>query len=290
MNDMFDIRTYRADFLNSLKGLYEVEEVKSFFNMLSASYLGLSRAQIALVLDRLLTADEMQLMNTAKEQLMQHQPIQYILGETEFYGSVFKVNPHVLIPRPETEELVDWIYNDLQNREQVDQPIRILDIGTGSGCIAISLAKEFPQAEVYALDLSEQAIQVATENAKRNNVSITFIQADITDDALLLPNQFDTIVSNPPYVRMLEKHEIQSNVLDNEPHLALFVEDEDPLIFYRKITKLASGNLTKDGLLYFEINQYLGRETVALVQKLGFEDVELRKDVFTNDRMIRAKR
>jgi release factor glutamine methyltransferase len=220
------------------------------------------------------------------EQLKKEIPIQYILRTTHFYGLELEVNSNVLIPRPETEELVDWIIES-QQLTFGDKKVRILDIGTGSGCIAISLAKNLPNAEVFALDVSDKALATAKSNAELNQVTIQFIHQSILeiDD---LGQQFDLIVSNPPYVRHLEKLEIKKNVLDNEPHLALFVEDNDALIFYRKIAQLAKKNLCPNGQLYFEINQYLGQETLDLLQEMGFKDITLRKDIYGNDRMIQC--
>jgi release factor glutamine methyltransferase len=194
------------------------------------------------------------------------------------------VNESTLIPRPETEELVEWIINENKNR----QGIKILDIGTGSGCIAISLAKNLPDTTVYAIDVSEEALAVAKENAITNGVAVNFIKTDILG-ADNLPETFDIIVSNPPYVRNLEKAEIKPNVLDFEPHLALFVDDNDPLIFYRKIAQLAKNSLKTDGKLYYEINQYLGPETIALLEQTGFINIILRKDFVGNDRMTSAR-
>jgi release factor glutamine methyltransferase len=189
-----------------------------------------------------------------------------------------------LIPRQETEELVDWV---LKDQIPDKKPITILDIGTGSGCIAISLAKKIPEAKIYAIDISEQAIQVARENAKRNRVDVTFIKADILEIKDLFQD-FDIIVSNPPYVRELEKKEMKPNVLNNEPQQALFVSDNEPLLFYKKITDLAREKLRENGSLYFEINQYLGLETKSMIESKGFKSVEVRKDLYDNERMIRA--
>ena len=190
-----------------------------------------------------------------------------------------------MIPRPETEELVQWILDSNLKSEK----LKILDIGTGSGCIAISLAKNLPKSQVFAIDVSEKALEIATKNAKQNEVQITFLAQNIleTQD---LDQQFDIIVSNPPYVRNLEKETIKKNVLDYEPHLALFVEDDDALIFYRKISELALKNLSSQGQLYFEINQYLGTPMVDLLRNQGFENVALRKDIYGNDRMTKAIR
>ncbi len=191
---------------------------------------------------------------------------------------------NVLIPRPETEELVDWIVK-LNSKISKKKNLRILEIGTGSGCIAISLAKNIPNSEVFAIDVSVKALAVAEKNSKLNTVSVTFLHKNILETTSL-DQKFDIIVSNPPYVRNLEKAEIKPNVLDNEPHLALFVADDDALIFYKKIAELAAANLNPNGQLFFEINQYLGKETLDLLESLGLKNSELRKDIYGNDRMI----
>jgi len=222
--------------------------------------------------------------NSVLEKLEKEIPIQYILGNAHFYGLEFEVNENTLIPRPETEELVEWI---IKNNSKIEgfKDLKILDIGTGSGCIAISLAKNLPHAKVFAIDVSEKALETAKKNALTNETEVTFLLKNIleTDD---LEQQFDIIVSNPPYVRNLEKEEIKKNVLEYEPHLALFVEDNDALIFYRKISELAQKNLTENGQLYFEINQYLGTEMIDLLEAKNFATIELRKDIYENDRMI----
>ncbi|SEM11883.1 release factor glutamine methyltransferase [Aquimarina amphilecti] len=280
------IKDLREDFISSLSELYEVEEVHSFFYMLLDSYLGMRRVDIALALDNVVDEKTMSCFAIAKKRLQNQDPIQYILGDTEFYGLVFRVNKNVLIPRPETEELVDWIVKE-QNNINGTRKLKILDIGTGSGCIAISLAKNIPNSDVYAIDVSEEALEIAKSNAVDNNVKVNFINADVLQlDGL--GNNFDVIVSNPPYVRELEKKEIQPNVLENEPHLALFVSDQNPLIFYKKIAELAKNSLISGGLLYFEINQYLGTETQVMLKKEGYEFVDLRKDLYGNERMIQA--
>ncbi len=279
------IKDIRADFINSLVENYDHEEILSFFYILSEEIIGLRRVDVAIDLDRILSEDEVSRFEDAKKRIINQEPIQYIIGNTHFYGLSFKVNKDVLIPRPETEELVDWILKDLQD---VKDQLRVLDIGTGSGCIAISLAKKLPNANVFAMDISDKAIDTARENAKINEVDITFIHSDILN-VQNLPHNFDIIVSNPPYVRELEKQEMKPNVLDNEPSQALFVSDHDPLIFYRKITELAKRNLKPEGVLYFEINQYLGTETKSMIESSGFNSVALRKDVYDNERMIRAR-
>ncbi|AXT54779.1 peptide chain release factor N(5)-glutamine methyltransferase [Aquimarina sp. AD1] len=280
------IKDLRKDFIDSLAGLYNREEVESFFYMLSEKYLDMRRVDIALALGNEVNDDKISCFATAKERLFNQDPIQYIIGDTEFYGLLFKVNKNVLIPRPETEELVDWIIKN-QEGEKRNRKLKIIDIGTGSGCIAISLAKNIPNSEVYAIDVSEKALEIARLNAADNDVEVNFIKANALElDSL--DGDYDVIVSNPPYVRELEKKEIQPNVLDNEPHLALFVSDENPLIFYKKITELAKSSLALGGLLYFEINQYLGKETKVMIQEQGYQAVNLRKDLYGNDRMIQA--
>ncbi|WP_029034672.1 peptide chain release factor N(5)-glutamine methyltransferase [Salinimicrobium terrae] len=275
------ITAFKNHFFDTLEKEYPKEETGSFFNILLQEFTGLSRLDLALDPQRELSAEEEEKLNTALQRLQRHEPIQYITGNTEFFGLNFQVNRNVLIPRPETEELVQWVLEDLDASEE----IKILDIGTGSGCIAISLAKNL-QAKVSALDISEEALEVAEKNAEIKNVSIKFLQNDILS-LEKLPEKFDVIVSNPPYVRELEKNEMQRNVLEHEPETALYVKDDDPLIFYRKITELAANNLHAGGKLYFEINQYLGNETEALLTEKNFQ-TRLKKDIFGVDRMLRG--
>ena len=270
-------------FISELSEIYPETEIQSFFNLLIEFKLNLSRIDLALNPKKKLDKDEVDYFQKALTSLKKQIPIQYIIGETEFYGLPFKVNSNVLIPRPETEELVDWIINDTKNSSK----IKLLDIGTGSGCIPISLAKNIPNAEVFAIDISPEAIKTAKENAKLNNVAINFIEADILKTQEL-PTSFDIIISNPPYVRELEKEMMQENVLANEPHLALFVKDKNPLLFYNKIADLAKNHLTSDGNLYFEINQYLGNKTIELLESKNFKNIILKKDIFEADRMIKA--
>ena len=281
-------KTYKATFQKELSSLYDEKEIESFFYIVLESFHNLKRIDLALNPDSEMDADQLLRWEHVLNELKKQKPIQYILGATEFYGLPFLVNEDTLIPRPETEELVEWILESTKYEIQ-NTKLKVLDIGTGSGCIAISLAKNLPNAQVFALDVSEKALAIAQKNAKINTVEVHFMLKNIleTED---LAEQFDVIVSNPPYVRNLEKAEIKSNVLDYEPHLALFVEDDDALLFYRKIAQLAKKNLTKNGRLYFEINQYLGKETFELLESLGFKNVELRKDIYGNDRMIRGTR
>jgi len=280
-------------FHKELDAIYGKEEVNSFFFLCTEHYLDVARIQISLEPQLTITKPNTDIFFKVLDHLKQQIPIQYILGETEFFGLPFKVNESVLIPRQETEELVDLILSFVTS-SAVDKSLKILDIGTGSGCIAISLAKNLPNAKVYALDVSKEALKVAKQNAELNNVEINFIEADVLNEStwnLEFKNlEFDVIASNPPYVRELEKQEIKPNVLDNEPHLALFVEDDNPLVFYKAITNFAVDNLKPNGSLYFEINQYLGEETKQLLIEADFEAIELLKDLNGNHRMLRGRK
>ena len=283
------IGKFRNHFINSLEGLYPIEELKSFFYLLAGKYLNLSRINIALQLNNELTHEEQSSFYQAADRLRNHEPIQYILGETEFFGMPITVNKQVLIPRPETEELVSWIIEDVDKNEAT-----ILDIGTGSGCIAISLAKKLNNAVVSAIDISTRAIEVAKKNTLINNVNIEFSRVDVLnfeDNSDLhhkWQSKFDIIVSNPPYVRMQEKKLMQLNVVDHEPDIALFVEDDDPLLFYRKISQLSKQYLRHHGTLYLEINEYLGLEMEKMLNKAGFKHVVLKRDMFGKNRMIKC--
>lgn len=280
------LKSLRTYFNNALLGYYPDAEIESFFNLLSGRILKMKRIEISQSLYAVVSGKKYDKFQNAIDRLKKYEPIQYILGDTEFYGLKFKVNPSVLIPRPETEELVNWIVNCHSEQSKASE-FKILDIGTGSGCIAISLAKNLPNAKVFALDISEKALKIASQNAENNDVSIEFIQADILDwDFGDL--QFDVIVSNPPYVRELEKEAMSANVLNHEPHLALFVEDDDALLFYRKITEVASNILRPKGQLYFEINENLGDTTKELLLDSSYNSIELKKDIFEKDRMIKA--
>lgn len=282
------LTNYKSKFLQELSPIYDEMETASFFYLIMEHLHQLKRIDLALNPETEISESDVEKWSAILSALKIEKPIQYLLGKTEFYGLKFKVNENVLIPRPETEELVDLIIDESQKAKV--ESLKILDIGTGSGCIAISLAKNIPNAEVFAVDISKEALETAKENAKINEVKVNFIQQnilqinDLTLDLEL--STFDVIVSNPPYVRMLEKEEIKPNVLEYEPHLALFVEDNDALLFYRKIAQLAKENLSEDGKLYFEINQYLGKETVELLDNLGFKNIQLVKDIYDNDRMI----
>lgn len=277
------LKAYRIHFYKELEALYPQEEYETFFKVLAQEYLKLAAYEIPLNFQLELDMVQRNLFDKALSRLQQNEPLQYIVASTEFYGFPFQLSPAVLIPRPETEELVEWIYTDFKNTS-----CTILDIGTGSGAIAVSLAKLLPEAEVTAIDVSEDALKIAEANATSNAVNVQFIKQDILD-CQALDRSYDVIVSNPPYVRNLEKVEIKSNVLNYEPHLALFVEDQNALIFYKKIAELAIKALQPNGILYFEINQYLSAETVSLLKNIGFSQVELRDDFAGKPRMIKAQ-
>ncbi len=279
------IKKYKIYFLNELASIYDEQECESFFYIILENKHLLKRIDLALSPNLEFSVDEIAIWDNILNQLKLEKPIQYILGETFFYDLKFEVNENVLIPRPETEELVDLIIKDL--KPEKDKKLKIIDVGTGSGCIAICLAKNLQDTDVFGLDVSEKALVTAKKNAENNNVKINFILNNILkiND---FENNFDVIVSNPPYIRNLEKNEIKNNVLNNEPHLALFVDDDDPLIFYRKIGELAMKNLSENGKLYFEINQYLGKETLELLSKMNFKNVVLQKDIYGNDRIVKC--
>ena len=281
------ISEVKSNFKTTLSGLYPPEEIQSFFNILSNKYLNLSRIEIALNSDKAISNEDAEIFQQILLRLQNHEPIQYIIGETEFYGLPFKVNKHTLIPRPETEELVDWIISEQKPITHNPQPITALDIGTGSGCIAISLARNLPNSKISALDISEEALKIAFENAEMNKVEVVFFQMDILKTKTL-PKQYDVIVSNPPYVRELEKKQMQQNVLKYEPGSALFVKNDDPLLFYRTISQIAKTHLKTNGKLFFEINEYLAVELTKLLKSDGFQNIEVKKDIFGKDRMLKC--
>lgn len=263
---------------------YDAGEASAIAFLLLEEVAGMSRSQ-ALMGDDSPQRDELLRM---AERIAKGEPVQYVVGKAEFYGLTFHVEPGVLIPRPETEELVDAV--ELQNA----QAVRVVDIGTGSGCIAISLSKKFPDAKVEGWDISNDALRIAKGNAELNESNVSFHKVDVLSvspsEALSLAEgrRVDVIVSNPPYICDKEKSDMERNVLDHEPHLALFVPDEDPLLFYRKIAELGVEILSTGGRLYFEINRAYGRETVLLLEGLGYSNVQLVQDQFGNDRMVCA--
>jgi release factor glutamine methyltransferase len=279
------LKELKNKFITELSEVYPSEEITSFFSILSEKYLGLTRLEVVVQPELNVSVAISETFLNAISRLKVFEPIQYITGETQFYGLPFKVNENTLIPRPETEELVEWIL-EVQKKAKSKS---FLDIGTGSGCIAVSLAKFTQECEVSALDFSSEALKKAKENAILNVVSVDFFQQDILKTKHL-PKQYNVIISNPPYVRELEKKAMQTNVLNYEPASALFVSDKDPLLFYRKIAQLAKTYLATNGLLYFEINEYLSKDLVTMLETIGFFDVVVKKDIFGKDRMIKCSK
>ncbi|VAW09861.1 Peptide chain release factor N(5)-glutamine methyltransferase [hydrothermal vent metagenome] len=278
------LREIKNIFHKELDTIYPIEEVDSFFQILIQHYMGLQRFILALEPNLIVSKEEEEPLFEGLSQLKLEHPIQYITGVAYFMEMHFAVNKNVLIPRPETEELVRWVIDDYSGPKE---KINILDVGTGSGCIAISLAKNLPKAKVYALDVCGQALEIAHQNAVTNEVDVIFLKADIL--ALkALEVKFDVIVSNPPYVREQEKKEMKKNVLNNEPDLALFVTNKNPLQFYKAILDFAKDNLKQEGIVYFEINQFLEKETQQLLEDHNFSEIELRKDMFGNNRMLKG--
>ena len=282
------LTAFRTFFSEALSAIYPKTEIDSFFFILIEEKLHLQRIDTVLKPDFLIAKEHLADLKNILKRLKKEEPIQYILENTEFYGLPFLVNRNTLIPRAETEELVAWVVDEIKElRSNHPTALSILDIGTGTGCIPISLAKNLAAVKISAIDISSEALIIAKQNAVLNKVAIDFIELDILN-AEKLPQKYDIIVSNPPYVRALEKEGIKNNVLKNEPHLALFVADDNPLIFYNKIANLAKNQLSKNGLLFFEINQYLGKETLQMLQEKGFKNSELKKDFSGNDRMIKC--
>ena len=270
---------------DALSGIYPPSEALSLAKMLLVEVFDFSTLELYGGKDKEISGKRRDVLDEMIRRLKKNEPIQYIIGVESFCGLTFEVNPSVLIPRPETQELVGWIAGDCEEKEAC----RILDIGTGSGCIPVSLAHRLPKAEVESWDISEDALQVARRNAERNGVEVLFLQKDVLkaspDEA-----RYDVIVSNPPYIAEKEKVDMEANVLDWEPSIALFVPDEDPLLFYRTIAQLGCSMLKEGGALYFEINRAYGQETIQMLEAMGYKDIELRKDSWGNDRMMKAER
>lgn len=281
----------RSLFHQELDALYDSDEVNSFFFLLCEHYLGINRAETLLRISNRISESEILLFDKAFRKLKEQQPIQYIIGQTSFAGLTFNVNKHVLIPRPETEELIEWVIKSIT---QLHPAPRIIDIGTGSGCIPVSIKHRVPTAEVIAIDISKEALQLAKKNALLNKTDITFIEADALNPLSwkhsdTFSTNFDIIISNPPYVLESEKSLMKPNVLDHEPHLALFVQDTDPLLFYRHIADMGKQHLSKNGYLFFEINEAKSKETKRLLEEKGYEDIQIRKDLSGKERMVRAQ-
>lgn len=284
-NKAFDVYKYYRDLLVDL---YGPEEASSLMTILFEHFLKMKRHEILSGSARRISESELLKIHFATKELLKERPIQYITGVAWFYGSPFQVTPDVLIPRPETEELCDWIIKDCLRAFPLPSSFSVLDIGTGSGCIAITLKQNLKNATVTALDVSEKALSLARTNASDLDVEIDFLQADILNYEAWPKEKFDVIVSNPPYVRESEKAWMQSNVLDHEPHLALFVSDEQPLVFYEVIGRFALQTLSEKGRLYFEINENLQDEMKSMLEQLGFSQIEFRKDMNDKFRMLRC--
>ena len=275
-NSVRDCRRYYA---SQLESIYGSDEANALIMILLEHYFNIDRVKIALEPDLRLSESELLTLHFAVKELLKNRPIQYIIGEMEFCGMRFFVNENVLIPRPETEEMVRLLaVGHWPLAVKTDGRPSILDIGTGSGCIAISLAKLIPNSDVTAVDVSEKALEVARKNAEENGVNVHFVLNDILQPSTteLIDNQFDIIVSNPPYVCESEKSEMRANVLDHEPSSALFVPDSDPLVFYRKILEFAQNALKPDGEVWFEINERFGKETAKLCREKGFKNVDVK--------------
>ena len=268
----------------SLQDIYPPEEVKALTMLICCDMLCLDALDIYLGKDMILSECKERELENIIFRLQKNEPIQYIRGFAEFDGRRFKVAPGVLIPRPETVELVELVARENASAR------RLLDIGTGSGCIAISLDKKLPEAEVEAWDISEDALAIARENNKELAADVTFLQRDVLSDDWKKAPSFDVIVSNPPYVTEAEKKDMDANVLDWEPELALFVPDDDPLRFYRRIADLGRELLLPDGKLYFEVNQAYGRETAHILEMNQYHDVRVIRDIFGKERIVTANR
>ncbi len=292
-NSVRDCRRYYA---GELEKLYGSDEANALIMILLEHYFNIDKIKIALEPDLRLSESELLTLHFAVKELLKNHPIQYVLGETEFCGLRFFVNESVLIPRPETQEMVEMIASIARrdNACVIRTECKIIDIGTGSGCIAISLAKLLKDSDVTAVDVSEKALEVARKNAENNGVNVHFVLDDILNPHVKThgraSQQFDIIVSNPPYVSESEKTEMRANVLDHEPSSALFVPDSDPLVFYRKILEFAQKTLKPDGQIWFEINEKFGKETAELCREKGFKNVEIIKDFREKERIVRAQR
>lgn len=263
---------------------YSEQEASSLAKLILQQVFGFSALELYGGKDRTFSENEQKQLEDILKRLQKYEPIQYIIGVEYFCGLPFEVNKHVLIPRPETLELVDWVLQENKN------PFcRILDIGTGSGCIPVALAKLIPGATVVSWDVSQAALEVAGRNCLRNGVQVRLEMRDVLQ-AIATGEQFDVIVSNPPYITEKEKAAMEPNVLEWEPSLALFVPDDTPLLFYCKIARLGMDMLEIGGCLYFEINREYGAATVEMLEKTGYHSVELKKDLFGNDRMVKAVR
>jgi release factor glutamine methyltransferase len=276
------LELFKAD----LMPIYGAQEADALCTLVLTEVTGLSKASLRAFTDTELNVVQSERLLTILAELESGKPVQYILGYADFYGLRFEVNPSVLIPRPETEELVEWILQTIP----VNSGHTILDVGTGSGCIPISLKLNRIDSQVFSIDISPNALSVASRNGVLNKADVNFIEADALNIKLpeIADRTYNVIVSNPPYVTQTDKLQMHRNVTEFEPHIALFVADESPLLFYEAIAHFAIGHLTPNGYLFFEINESYGAETVAMLGEKGFGDIELRQDMAGKDRMIKA--
>jgi len=279
---LMDFKQLENQFIQELNALYDREESKQLYYMVTAHLCGWSRSELLIHQNEYVSEELFSNFDRIRKELIMGKPVQHIFSEAWFYGLKFKVSSSVLIPRPETEELVEWILQTIDGQQ--GKALSLLDIGTGSGCIAIALKKLRAEIGVEALDISADALNVAKQNAISNEVSINFIEADICQYESGL--KYDLIISNPPYITEDERKEMHQNVLQYEPHLALFVTNENPLIFYKSIADFAKINLNPSGKLFIEINEYLGKEMIEMLVDKGFTDIVLKKDMQGKDRMI----
>lgn len=281
------LQDFELSFQHELKSIYGSDEIKSIFLLVVEELLGIKRITYPFKKDDIVCENDALRFRRILQDLKKSRPIQYILNKADFYGELFEVNESVLIPRQETEELVDLIIKT----HATSSHLKVIDVGTGSGCIPIILSKYLNQAQVTTVDISKEAIHIARKNAQSLGEPVHFINADILEwDYVFSDQQYDIIVSNPPYITPKEKQQMQQNVLAYEPELALFVEESAPLIFYDVISSFALKHLTPNGDLYFEINQYLGPETKDLIEKKGFRQVQLINDINGANRIIHAKK
>jgi release factor glutamine methyltransferase len=299
---MMSIDELYKDFVEQLKTIYEEREAANISDWVFESIANSKRADRIINKEKEIDSSDVEKLNDALQKLLQHQPVQYILGEAWFYKMKLRVNEHVLIPRPETEELVEWVVEEIRNQEsEISRPGRpgrtgnkeiekftILDVGTGTGCIAVALKKELHGAAVFAIDVSEEALSVARENSQDQNVKIDFLQLDFLNENLWasLP-AFDIIISNPPYIPENEKTKLAKNVVEHEPHVALFVDDNDPFIFYRKIGAFAGTHLNEKGKVFVEVHEEYANEVQQIFAGEGFTTV-IKKDMYGRERMIKA--
>lgn len=277
---------FRQEFYSRLEAVYPETEIAGIYGLLLEEYVGISRVEAALRAQEVLPDAILNLLRSALERLLNQEPIQYILGKTEFYELSIKVSPATLIPRPETEELVSWILSDFGKEKN---KVRGVDIGTGSGCIALALKNNLVQSEITAVDISSEALEIVKQNAKELGLPLDVLQLDILKDSLLVED-LDFIVSNPPYVCETEKLQMRPNVLEYEPDLALFVEDSDPLVFFRRILQVANEVVKEWGSVYFEINERFAEETIIMAKEIGWHTIQVKKDIFGRDRMMRCRR